>query len=102
MIKHLLTTAAAAVLMSGVALAQTIVVPAGTPGGDTTIKAGVAPDGSIRASATTKSLDANGQVIKDQHVYQSGPDGTTLGHTQTQTDLTTGDSTTSTTTQTTR
>ena len=40
--------------------------------------------------------------MKDQHVYQSGPDGTTLGHTQTQTDLTTGDSTTSTTTQTTR
>ena len=30
MIKHLLTTAAAAVLMSGVALAQTIVVPANT------------------------------------------------------------------------
>lgn len=102
MIKHLLAAAAATVLMSGVAVAQTIVVPGQTPGGDTTIKAGLAPDGSIRASATTKSLDANGQAVKDRQSYQSGPDGTTLGHSQTQTDLTTGDSMTNSTTQTTR
>jgi len=101
MIKHLLAGAVASVIMSGAALAQVSLLPAPPPGAnDTTIKAGIAPDGSIHASTTSKSVDDNGQEVKVNHSFQSGADGTRETHSQTQTDLDSGNSvTTSTTTQ---
>lgn len=108
MIKSLLTTAAVAVLFSGTAMAQvppSVVIPPQAPSavpsdGSTTIKATLAPDGSIRAQATQKSLDPDGQQVTSQHTYQSGPDGTQIRNSQTQVDPGTGSAVTTSTTTT--
>ena len=108
MIKSLLTTAAAAVILSGTAMAQapttvilpSVAQPAGPSDGSTTIKAKLAPDGSIDAQATQKSLGPDGQLQTSQHTYQSGPDGTRINHTQTQVDPGTGNAVTNSTTTT--
>lgn len=97
MIKHLLAGAVASVLLTGVAVAQIQIPP---PGSDTTIKAGIAPDGSIHATATSKGVDENGQDVKINQSYQAGPGGTQVSHSQTQTDPDTGNSITRSTTTT--
>ena len=108
MIKSFLTTAAATALFAGTAMAQTpptVIIPSQAPpgvptDGSTTIKATLAPDGSVRAQATQKSLDPDGQQVTSQHTYQSDPDGTRISHSQTQVDPVTGDATTNSTTTT--
>jgi hypothetical protein len=114
MIKSLLT-AAATVVLSGAALAQSappvfapgapppaVIAPAPPPAGpadtNTTIRAHVRPDGSIHASTTKKGLDKNGQPVTERHSYSNGPDGTKETHSQTQTDPATGNTETNTTT----
>jgi hypothetical protein len=72
--------------------------PAGPSDNATTIRANIAPDGSIRASTTQQSLDANGQEVTEKHTYRSGPDGTAESHSQIQVDPDTGSVTTTTTT----
>lgn len=103
-IKSLLTTAAATVMISGVALAQApptvSIPPAGPSDSSTTIKTNVAPDGSVEASATQKSLSPDGQAIKDKHTYSNGPGGTEESHSQTQIDTDSGNAVTTSTTTT--
>lgn len=111
MIKSFATAAAAITLFSGVALAQsstTVIIPGTAPpstapsDGSTTIKANIAPDGTIHAQATQKTLGPDGQPIVEKHSYRSGPDGTQLSHSQTQVDPDTGTAVTNSTTTTTR
>ncbi|HZK91795.1 MAG TPA: hypothetical protein VFC56_16765 [Stellaceae bacterium] len=105
MIKTLLTTAAAAAIISGAALAQSppaminpAIPPAGPVDSSTTMKSMVAPDGSVHASTTQKSLDADGQVTTEKHSYRDDPAGTEETHSQTRIDPDTGNAVTRTTT----
>jgi hypothetical protein len=109
MIKSLLAATAATALLSGVALAQstTVIIPGAPPpnahsDGSTTIKANIAPDGTIRAQATQKSLGPDGQPIVDKQSYQTGPEGTQQSHSQRQVDPDTGTAVTNSTTTITR
>jgi hypothetical protein len=87
--------------------APTVVIPSAPPpsgpsDSSTTIKATVAPDGTIHAQVTQKSLGPDGQPTVDQHCYQTGPEGTKESHSQTQIDPGTGTAVTNSTTTTTR
>ena len=101
MIKHLLAGAVASVVLTGVAVAQVQVSPiVPPPGSNTTIRAGIAPDGTVHATATSNGVDENGQDVKINQSYQTGPDGTRVMQSQTQTDPDTGNSVTRSTTTT--
>jgi len=101
MIKHLLMAAVASVVLTGVAVAQVQMSPIlPPPGSDTTIKAGIAPDGTIHATATSRGVDENGQPVKINQSYQTGPDGSRASQSQTQIDPDTGNSITRSTTTT--
>jgi hypothetical protein len=108
MIRSLFTAAAAAVALSGVALAQslpppTVLTPAPSapvtaPDTTTSIRTNIGPDGSVHATATQKGIDANGQEVTEKHSYRNGPEGTEETHSTTRVDPVTGDSETRSTT----
>jgi hypothetical protein len=93
MIKHLMAAVAAAVLISGVASAQTY-PPAppssptppsvGIPGSTTTITT-VSPTTDHRTTIT-KGVDANGNEVTKKDTYREGVAGSSESHTKTVTD----------------
>src|SRR5271166_4703403 len=103
--KHLLAAAAAAVLMSGVAAAQTyppappplpypppppavpVAPPAPVPGSSTSTTTTVTPtpDGGYRASTVNKGVDPNGNEVTKKDVYREGVAGSSEAHTKTET-----------------
>jgi hypothetical protein len=110
MTKHLLASAAAVVLMSGVASAQIyppapppqpyppapppqpypaapppIGVAPPAPGSSTTTVAPT-PDGGYRASTTKKGVDASGNEVTKKDVYKEGVEGSSETHTKIETD----------------
>lgn len=122
MTKHLLAGAAATVLLSGVAFAQTYppappppvappplvapapiappVVPPAPAGSSssTTTTITPAPDGGYRSSTTEKGVDVNGNEVTRKNIYHEGIAGSSETHTKTETDPFGGTTTRSTTT----
>lgn len=120
MTKHLLAGAAATVLMSGVALAQTYppappppvpppplvapapvappVVPPAPVGSSSSTTITPTPDGGYRSSTTEKGVDVNGNEVTRKKIYHEGIAGSSETHTKTETDPFGGTTTRSTTT----
>ena len=118
MARYLLTGAAALILMSGVAWAQSYPpapppmpiappvavappAPLPSPGTSTTTTVVPTPDGDYRASTIKKGMDAEGNAVTKKDTYQEGVAGSTETHTKTQTDPSGGTTTTRSTTTTT-
>jgi len=111
MTKHLLAGVAAVVLMSGVASAQTYppAPPPGTPipeiapaasGSSTSTTTTVAPspDGGYRSSTTQTGVDEYGKPVTKKDTYREGALGSSETHSKTETDPSSGGTTTRSTT----
>jgi hypothetical protein len=112
MTKRLLAGAAAIVMMSGVAFAQTY--PPAPPPMPVAPTAPVPPDASTsttttvapgpegyRATTVKKGVDINGNEVMEKNIYKNGISGSTETHTKTKMDPYGGDTTTRSTTTTT-
>lgn len=93
MTKYLLTGVAALSLISGVALAQ------GTPGsGTSTTTVTSSPNGGSSTSTTKQGTGWNGNQVIKKNMYNQGPTGSSETYSKTETNPSSGGSTTNSTT----
>lgn len=97
MTKHLMAGVAAALVMAGVALAQTYpppTTPPEMPGSSTsTTTIAPSPNGGYRATTTKQGVDEYGNPVTRKDIYKEGVAGSSETHTTTKTGPL-GDSTT--------